>query len=713
MKIDSPNHFINRELSWLEFNGRVLAEGLSSANPLLERLKFLGIVSSNLDEFFMVRVGGLKQLLRARRRMRCPAGLTPRQQVTRIAERTHEMVKRQYACLNEEILPGLAAKGIICQRPETLEPAAARTAFEYFEEEVFPALTPIAADDGHFPRIAGLVMHVAVRLRKTATGRAKKGEEEKDQLALIQLPRNWPRFSQVPAESGYQFILLEDLVMHHIHEFFPGYDVRETAVFRLTRNADVPLQEDEASDLLGDMEDVLRERKSGSPVRLEVARGASRTMMRLLLDTFPIERKNDVYTIDGPLDLKAWMGLASETDMPGLRYPSYKPQPNPEFDETESMWEVIAQHDVLMHHPYEAFEPVVRILQDAADDPQVIAIKQTLYRTSSDSPIISALERAALNGKQVTALVELKARFDEDQNINWARRLTEAGAQVVYGVLRLKTHSKILMIMRRESEGIRRYVHLSTGNYHDKTARLYEDTGLFTINGDIGMDAANFFNAVTGYSEARQWKRLVIAPTGMRTRLYEMIDREISRSSPENPGLIMTKMNSLLDPEIIKRLYRASQAHVQVRLCIRGICALRPGIKGLSDNIEVISIVGRYLEHSRVIYFRNAGQEEVFLSSADWMPRNLDRRIEIMFPVLSEDLRQNLVGMLEVCFADNSAAWELRSDGSYERRKPARGEKARRAQDIFMERALERARESRLRQMARFQPKGPGGAPTT
>jgi len=713
MKNDAPENLINRELSWIEFNQRVLAEGLNPRTPLLERLKFLSIVSSNLDEFFMVRVGSLKQLVRARRRMRCPAGLTPAQQLTRIADRLHAMVARQYECLNGEILPGLAAKGVVYQRPESLEPNAAQTAADYFHEEVFPALTPIAANEANFPRLAALSLCIAVRLRAAAQERTQAPEPEPDKIALIQLPRNWPRFFQAPAASGYHFILLEDLVVHHIAEFFPGYAVRETVVFRLTRNADVPVQEDDASDLMIDMEGVLRERKAGSPVRIEMAAGASRIMTRLLLETFPVERRQDVYTIEGPLDLKPWMGLAADADVPGLRYPAYTPQPSPAIEETESIWEAIAKRDILLHHPYESFDPVVRILDEAADDPKVIAIKQTLYRTSSDSPIIDALERAALNGKQVTALVELKARFDEGQNINWARRLTEAGAQVIYGVLRLKTHSKILMIIRREAEGIRRYVHLATGNYHDKTARLYEDVGLFTINPDIGTDGSNFFNAVTGYSEARQWRQLIIAPTAMRTRLYEMIDREVSRSSPENPGLIMAKMNSLLDPDIIQRLYAASQSHVQVRLCIRGICALRPGIKGLSENIQVISIVGRYLEHSRILYFRNAGQEEMYLSSADWMPRNLDRRIEIMFPVLDDEARQRLVDILHVCFSDNSSAWDLQPDGSYVRRRPPTGQAGIRAQDVFMQRAFESADEARLQQLARFRPKGPGGAPTS
>lgn len=713
MRIDAPENLINRELSWLEFNDRVLAEGLAPGNPLLERLKFLAIVSSNLDEFFMVRVGGLKGLVKAGRRLRCPAGLTPNQQLERIAEHTHEMVRRQYECLNQELLPGLASKGIARRIPETLDPSAAHTAAEYFQEEVFPTLTPVAVEEGNFPRIMGLALHLAVRLRPRESPQGKKARRADEKLALIQLPRNWPRFFQVPAETGYQFLLLEDLVAHHIHEFFPGYDVRETVTFRLTRNADVPLQEDEASDLLGDMEDVLRERKSGSPIRLEIAADATRTMQRLLLKTFPLSRKHDVYHIDGPLDLKPWMDLASQVEVPGLRYPRFAAQPVPELDEPEPIWDVIKRQDVLLHHPYQSFEPVVRILQEASDDPQVVAIKQTLYRTSSDSPIIDALERAAQNGKQVTVLVELKARFDEGQNINWARRLAEAGAQVIYGVLRLKTHSKILMIVRRESDAIRRYVHLSTGNYHDKTARLYEDMGVLTINPDIGADSSNFFNAVTGYSEARHWRCLVIAPTNMRTRIQELIDREVSRSSPENPGLIMLKMNSLLDPELCRNLYAASQANVRIQACVRGICALRPGIEGLSENISVLSIVGRFLEHSRIFYFRNAGQEEVYLASADWMPRNLDRRIEIMFPILDEDLRRRAVEVLETCFRDNSAAWRLNPDGSYARVKPQSGEGKIRAQDIFMQQALERAEEARRRQMARFQPKGPGGAPTS
>jgi len=710
MKLDAPENFINRELSWLEFNSRVLGQGLEPQNPLLERLKFLAIVSSNLDEFFMVRVGGLRQLAQSGSRGRCPAGLTPSQQLAEISTRVRAMVKKQYDCLNGDIFPALARHGIIRLQPETLDGPNAKAAERYFREEVFPVLTPLAVEDeSTFPRIAGLTLHLAFRLKKR--GAKADGAARDGLLALVPLPRSWPRFFPVSAADKYHFILLEDLVACFADQLFPGFEIIEGAAFRVTRNADLPV-DDDATDLLEAMQDVLRERKSGSLVRLEVEARASQPLTRRLAEILGAGTKEELYRIDGPLDLKPFMGLAPQMEAKDLRYPPFTPAQPPSFEEeTEAIWNVIRKRDVLVQHPYESFDPVVRILEEAASDPQVMAIKQSLYRTSADSPIITALERAALNGKQVTALVELKARFDEQQNIQWAQRLSEAGAQVIYGVLGLKTHGKIMMIIRREAGGVRRYVHLSTGNYHDKTARLYEDIGLFTSDADFGADGSNFFNAVTGYSEPRRWRRLVIAPTEMRQRVYEMIDREIARSSPENPGLILIKCNSLLDTGVCVQLYRASRAGVRVRLCVRGICCLRPGIKGISEHIDVISIVDRYLEHSRILYLRNGGNEEVYLSSADWMSRNLDRRLEILFPVLDDEHKARLVHVLETALGDNQRAYRLLPDGSYQPVKPAAGEPARRCQEILMRETVERAEALRLKRLAVFRPQGPGTAP--
>ncbi len=705
-KAAQTDHLINRELSWLEFNDRVLQVALSKETPLLERLKFLSIVSSNLDEFFMVRVGGLKDLVDAGRRPRCPAGMTPHQQLAEISKRAHAMVERQYRCMNEDIMPALGREDIIRHRFETISSEQERVARTFFEEEVFPQLTPVAVEEGQeFPRIAGLQVHVAVRLKKEAENRCEA------RFAIVPLPKSLPRFFQLPAHTGYHFVMLGDLVSHYLGTLFPGYQVIETSLFRLTRNADQKLQEDEANDLLSGMSDVLRERKSGSPVRLELDAYASRTLQRWLIHVFQLDRSQYVYSIDGPIDLRPFMSLSGDIDRPDLRFDSYNPQPVIEFEDEDNMWDVIRREDVMMHLPYQSFDPVVRFISEAADDPQVTAIKQTLYRTSSDSPIIAALERAALNGKQVAVLVELKARFDEAQNISWAQRLSESGCQVVYGVLGLKTHSKIAMVLRRESDGMRRYVHLSTGNYHDRTARIYEDLGLFTADPDIGTDAANFFNAVTGYSDAQEWRRLAIAPTVLRRRFEELIDREIAISSKNEPGLIMVKCNSLLDPEICEKLYEASCNHVRVKLCVRGICSLKPGVKGLSENIEVISIVGRYLEHSRIYYFQNGGREQVFLSSADWMPRNLDRRVEILFPVLHMKLIKRCISALDNCFADNLSSWQLQSDGRYIRRTPGKGEKVVNSQEFLMDLYAAQAKEAHDKKRDVFRPQGPGTAP--
>ncbi|HEY3447224.1 MAG TPA: polyphosphate kinase 1 [Myxococcales bacterium] len=704
--LDAPGNFINRELSWLSFNTRVLQEALNLENPLLERLAFLAIVGSNLDEFFMVRVGKLRRALEDEPHHRCAAGMTPAEQLAEISKRARAMVAQLYRGLQQDVLPALGRRDISRVRPETLERKDEAIVERYFADELFPSLTPVAIpDDEERLEVAGLAVHFAVRLRAEGT----RGEARS--WALLPLPRAWPRFFFLPSEGGHRYLLVEDIVRHHLERFFPGYEIEEEALFRVTRNADFAVDDEEVGDLLEAMEDVLRARKESDPVRLELESEASPEMCAWLCKHLGLDPVRDLYAIDGPLDLKPFMKFASRLDGKGLHYKPFEPQPISAFDGAPSLWHAIREKDVLAHLPYESFRPVVDLVEAAADDPSVLAIKQTLYRTSADSPIIAALERAALAGKQVAVLVELKARFDEAQNIAWAKRLSEAGAQVIYGVVGLKTHAKLLLIVRREPDGVRRYVHLSTGNYNDQTATRYEDVGLFTCDAEIGADASNFFNAVTGYSDPREWRQLVVAPTGLRERLRQLIEREISRSSKEDPGLIMLKMNSLVDPGLIEALFEAARAGVRVKLCVRGICCLRPGVKGVSSNVEVVSIVDRFLEHSRLFYFRNGGAEEIWGSSADFMPRNLDRRLELMFPVRDEAARRSLVGFLNLCFDDNQRAWRLKPDGTWERAVGAKGKPARREQDVMMEEAVARAEAARVKRLSVFRPQGPGTAP--
>ena len=698
---DDATHFIDRELSWLAFNTRVLAEAERSETPLLERLVFLAIVSSNLDEFFMVRVGGLRQKLLHDEYASGAVG--PQQQLAAIAQNAHAMVERQYRCLMLEVLPALARHGIVIQpHPLNTETLAKRD--RLFDDEIFPTLTPIAVEPGEDPpHVAGLVLHLAVLL-----GRRGETPATGKKLAIVPLSRALRRLYEVPGTAG--FVLVEDIVRPRLDRLFEGYEILESAAFRMTRDADLGVDDEDVSDALEAMEGVLRARRAAAPVRLEIEDFASLELTSRLCTLFDLDPGRDLYRIAGPLDLKPLMAWVSRFDNKELRYPKFEPQMPPDFEDALSLWDVIRDRDVLVHLPYESFDPVVDLLNQAADDPQVLAIKQVLYRTSSDSPIVAALERAARNEKQVTVLVELKARFDEARNIGWARRLTEAGAQVIYGVVGLKTHAKVLLIVRSEADGIRRYVHLATGNYNDVTARRYEDLALFTCHGEFATDASTFFNAVTGYSEPSTWSQFAIAPTGLRKRLSELIDREIARSSRENPGFIMLKMNSFADTDLAAHLYRASQQGVRIRLCVRGICCLRPGVPGVSDNIDVVSIVDRFLEHSRVFYFRNGGQEEVYLSSADFMPRNLDRRLELMFPLRDPRQTRRAIHILETLFADNQRAWRLRSDGTYEP-VAARNKPALRAQAYFAAATTLAAESSRRRRLSVFQPVGPGMAP--
>ncbi len=700
-------HYFNRELSWLEFNARVLDEGLDHANPLLERLRFMSIVSSNFDEFFMVRVAAIKARLRTGDLEPDISGLAPDALLEDIASRVREIGGKQYACLTRELFPALAEEGLVILRPGDYDTDEYRWLEDYFTGQVAPALTPLAVpasglDDGpgDFPTTGNLRIHAAFSLH------ADDGE---DRLAIVQVPSNMQRFVSLPIGKSVRFALLDDLVMFFGHRLFPGYTVRERTLFKVTRDADVGVDEDRDDDFVAAMEEVLVNRQNSWPVRLSISADSEELQSRISLalgmgDT-------DVYPLDGPIDLKGFMELANLAGFERLRFPVRQARPPFVVSEDNTVWDEVRKRDIVLHLPYESFSPVVDFVETAASDPAVIAIKMTLYRTSGDSPIVKALTRAARSGKQVTAVVELKARFDEEQNIAWSSRLEQAGAIVVYGAARLKVHAKAILVVRREEDGLaRRYVHLSTGNYNDKTARLYGDLSLFTANPTICAEAGLFFNMITGLSALSELRHLSMAPFDLKRRIVSMIDREAERSSPESPGLIAAKMNSLCDKEIIDALYRASRAGVKVMLNVRGICQLVPGLKGLSENITVFSVIGRYLEHARICYFRNGGAEELYLSSADWMTRNLDKRIELLFPVYGDEARERVYDVLMAYFLDNAKARSLVSSGHWHRVKAAEGEARFSVQEYFHEdsnRRLERANaatEDRVLQVRRRAP---------
>jgi polyphosphate kinase len=678
--IASPKLLLNRELSWLEFNDRVLREGMRSDVPLLERMKFLSIVSSNLDEFYMIRVAGLKQARAAGLRKQDPSGLTPAAQLVRVAERVGRMVADQSAAL-AELVAELAKKGVHLLSPEQYTDAQRRFLDDYFARDVQPALSPMAIDEMNpKPLLPHLRLHLAVLLKPTDSA------ESTERFAVVPIPPSISRFVTIPAGEGLHVARLEDVVALHAARLFPGHDVLATSAFRITRDSDVAVDDDESGDLLESLARAVRERSRRGVVRLEIAAGTDRALRKYLMELFRVGA-SDVYEIGGMLDLRDLMPLAGRPGLELLRYDDWPPQPARDLYNSEDIFASLRDHDVLLFHPYESFDPVVELARAAADDPGVLAIKQTLYRTTGDSPIVAALLQAARNGKQVTVLVELKARFDEARNISWARALEDAGCDVIYGIAGLKTHAKMLLVIRREEYGVRRYLHLSTGNYNDKTAKLYSDIGLMTTDKELTADAAAFFNLLTGYSQQVGWSKLTIAPAGLRQRILDLIEREIQSSTKTRPGLILAKINSLEDPEICRALYRAGQAGVTVQLNVRGVCRLRPGVKGVSETIEVVSIIDRYLEHSRIFYFRNGGHEEVYLSSADWMTRNLDKRLETFFPVTSPALRKRLVGILRTFFQDNVKASQLQSDGTWtsvsSKKKPFR------AQEAFYRQAVE------------------------
>jgi len=671
-----PSPFLNRELSWLAFDRRVLEEALDAGLPLLERLKFLAITASNLDEFFMVRVGGLRQIAAQGRDKPDISGFSPAAQIKEIGRLTRQMTEEQYACLSD-LETRLTAEGIRRVRVEDLAPTEEAFLERLFLHEILPVLTPIAISaDRPFPVLAGLRVNLLIRFRPAA------GAKEESRSAVITLPKGLARFITLPAEDGYQFVLLEEAVARFAARLVPGEAVLECVPFRVIRNADMAVREDQAADLLAEMKEILVERKQSVCVRLEVVEKASAAALGLLRDVFEVP-SDRAARIPGPLDLAAYSRLAAVPGFESLKNEPWTPQPLPELEAGESIFEVLGRRDVLLFHPYESFDPVERLVEEAADDPNVLAIKQILYRTSEDSPIVSALIRAAEKDKHVTALVELKARFDEARNIEGALELERAGAQVIYGIRGLKTHAKVCLVLRREPAGIRRYVHFGTGNYNERTARLYSDVGYMTCREDYAADASAFFNAITGLSQALPYLKIESAPVGLKARLLELIENETERQKQGQKGLIRVKVNSLSEPDIILALYRASQAGVEVLLNVRGICCLRPGVGGLSENITVVSIVDRYLEHSRILHFRNGGEDRVFISSADWMPRNLERRVELLVPVEDEACRKRLTAILDVYFQDNVKARRLQPDGSYVKIETPARKKAVRSQEFF------------------------------
>ncbi|MGB6222271.1 polyphosphate kinase 1 [Haloferula sp.] len=677
--------YINRELSWLEFNQRVLNEGLRADLPLLERVKFLAITASNLDEFFQVRVGGLMLMRRSGRKTPDVSGLTPLQQLQAIRRRVQKMLDDQYGLLANELLPALAENGIHPLQMKQLDAVQTDQVSAQFHANIFPLLTPLSVEaDGDPPLVPALQLTVACKLVDEETKAIR--------FVLIPIPESLGRRITVThSAGGLAFVLIEDAVANLAGTLFPGEKVLSTGCFRVTRNGDIAVQEEDAIDLAGEMEDVLAARKLSDTVRLELQVPLPRDLTRVIQDISQA-KPQVVYRINGPLGLSSFMDLAFLPDFDRLRDAEWPSQPSAAMSPGESLFDAISRHDILLHHPYESFEPVLRLMEEAADDPDVISIKQVLYRTAKQSRVIDALIRAAENGKHVTVLVELKARFDEARNLHRAEELQRAGAQIVYGVKGLKTHAKICLIIRREAGRLRRYVHLGTGNYNESTARLYTDISLLTCRPEYGADASLFFNAVTGRSKLLRFQRLVPAPNAMKPKLLELIASEAERARQGDPARILAKVNSLQDPEIIAALYEASTAGVDIQLNVRGICCLKTGGKRRAKNIRVVSIIDRYLEHARLFYFHGGGDPEIFISSADWMGRNLDRRVELMIPIEDPGARRQLLRILETYFKDTAQASLILPDGSSERILPAKGKKPFRAQEYFFRQARRAAK---------------------
>lgn len=678
-----PEYYENRELSWLKFDHRVLNEARDKTIPLLERLKFVSITSSNLDEFFMVRVASLKDMVHAGYKKTDIAGMTAQEQLEAINKDTRALVELQYSTYNRSLVPLLSNHGIeILGTHEELNQEQAEYVDHYFQENVYPVLTPMAVDASRpFPLIQNKSLNIAALLSKKDE---KKGETE---FATVQVPSVLSRIVQIPsAKEGVKtFLLLEQIIERNIQQLFLNYNVLCAYPYRIMRNADLSIDEDEAEDLLQEIQKQLKKRQWGEVIRLEVEEKIDKRLLQILKQDLHIAQE-DIFKIGGPLDLTFLMKMYGLEGADDLRYAPYKPQRVPQITPGEDIFAVIRKGDVLLHHPYQTFDPVVDFIRQASVDPNVLAIKQTLYRVSGNSPIIASLAQAAENGKQVSVLVELKARFDEENNIVWAKKLEKAGCHVIYGLVGLKTHSKIALVVRREEDGIRRYVHLGTGNYNDSTAKLYTDLGIFTCSEAIGEDATAVFNMLSGYSEPLSWNKLVVAPIWLRKRFLKLIKREMKQAQEGKEAFIKAKMNSLCDRDVIAALYEASAAGVKIELVVRGICCLKTGIPGVSENITVHSIVGNFLEHSRIFWFHNDGQEEIYMGSADWMPRNLDRRVEIMFPVEDERLMDQVRHVLETQLADNTKAHILKPDGTYEK-VDKRGKKLVDSQQQFCEEA--------------------------
>ncbi len=715
INLKDPDYYFNRELSWLEFNRRVLAEALDPRNPLLERAKFLAIFSSNLDELFMVRVAGLLQLVEAEVETVTPDGRQPAEQLQEIRDRLAPMVHELHGFFAQTLRPQLADEGICLLDYDSLNEVQCAYLRNHFEGQIFPVLTPLAVDPGHpFPLISNLSLNLAVVVREADT--------QETHFARVKVPsKSLPRFIPLPEPlrplhngkpGAWAGVPIEQVIAHHLSFLFPGMEIMECHPFRVTRNADLDVEEEEADDLMLAIEEELRRRRlgQGSVVRLEVLESMPEFVRERLRERLELDA-NSIYALPGEVlglnDLMFLVGLPRKA-LKDVPWPPVTPRPflapsDPDLDpgEHRSFWSVIRHGDQLIHHPYESFVATVqRFITKAAQDPGVLAIKMTLYRTSGDSPIVKALIAAAENGKQVVALVELKARFDEENNILWARKLESAGVHVVYGLVGLKTHTKITLVVRQEKDRIRRYVHIGTGNYNPKTARLYTDMGLLSCREDLGADLTDLFNYLTGYSRQQAYRKLLVAPVSLRSRMRELIEREIGHATQGRNARILVKMNSLVDPELIRALYRASQAGVEVDLILRGICCLRPGVPGVSDRIRVVSIIGRLLEHSRIFYFENDDPEsngpEVFIGSADWMPRNLNRRVEAVTPIEDPALIQDIEEMLAVMLADNRQAWDLQSNGEYVQRRPGEDELDRSSQTMLMDMAIRRASQSSL-----------------
>lgn len=696
----SPKYYFNRELSWLKFNQRVVLEAMDTSNPLMERLRFIAIASSNLDEFFMIRVSGLRHQAMNGIVKYDAAHMDAKAQLKAIDESVQRLVSLQYTYLHQ-VLSALEENGLYFLHPENLDVKTKAWLRHYFEEQIYPVVTPLAVDSGHpFPFLANNTINAIVRIFQVQSDGSKDYK-----IAILPIPSVLDRIIEVPSLSNksHRFVYLEDVITYYATQFFQGYGIEESMIFRLTRDADLEIDEEDAKDLLTEVEASLRRRRRGDAVRLEVVGDGSPELLRTVLASVELEEK-DVYHIGGQLDCRMYFDFSNYPGYDHLRYKPFEPKIPSDLIgfEGENLLDVIRNRDIFVHHPFESFSVVEQFVAQAAVDPNVLAIKQTLYRVSGESPIIASLIKAADNGKQVTVLMEVKARFDEEHNITMARRLEKAGCHVIYGLKGLKTHSKITMVVRREEDGIRRYVHLATGNYNGKTARIYTDCGIFTCNDEYGDDASRFFNLISGYSDPPIWNKFIVAPLNLRERIMDLIDEEIECAKRGEEAYIIAKMNSLLDKKVIAKLYEASANGVRIDLIVRGICTLRPGIAGISDNITVRSIVGRFLEHHRLFYFQNGGNEKIFLSSADWMPRNLNERVELMIPIEDKRHKARIKGILDLYLVDTLKAHIMRADGSYYKVVNVEGSLS--AQEELMEAANTQDNKEQMTVIERFKP---------